>query len=642
MRNVLLLEPNYKNKYPPIGLMKISTYHKILGDNVSFYKGDFKEFILSNAVELCIEKFNKIDNSIDWKTKYFSIYNYIKKRNISLIEDIGIVGLAYEPLLLNALKYYNDFYWKKGYLNNLIWDRIYITTLFTFNWDITIKTIEFAKQFVKSIDDIWVGGIMASVIPDEIRAVTGLNNIHVGQLNRPNILDKNNEIVIDDLELDYSILDEISYKYPENNAYYGYTTRGCVNKCDFCAVPILEPKFKNYISLKDKINSVTEKYGEKRNLLLLDNNLLASKKFTVIINEIKECGFDKRQKFIEPNQIDIILKGFANKFNERALINKSVELLNDLLIRLKGKQKQELYDLLSENSLLKPQTAIKQNVLKVLNQINPIYEKNRNKVKKERYVDFNQGVDATFLTKEKAKLLSQIPVRPLRIAFDSMEYEQDYLNAINNSKEAGIKHFSNYLLYNYKDDPIDLYQRLRINVELCESHNIEIYSFPMKYHPIFGDYNLNRDFIGPNWNRKFIRAVQTILNATKGCIGKGRSYFYKAFGKDENEYLKLLYMPDTFILYRFFFEKEGLTDEWFKLFSSLSQTEMLEAKIIIGDNDFKNISSLTNNEKILKLLNYYTYTRGYIQNSETELSKHKTNFDKLDKHQKYGNLEEAI
>ena len=35
---ILLVEPNYKNKYPPMGLMKISTYHKGRGDEVTFYK----------------------------------------------------------------------------------------------------------------------------------------------------------------------------------------------------------------------------------------------------------------------------------------------------------------------------------------------------------------------------------------------------------------------------------------------------------------------------------------------------------------------------------------------------------------------------------------------------------------------------
>ena len=37
MRKVLLLEPNYKNKYPPIGLMKLATYFRLRGDDVVFY-----------------------------------------------------------------------------------------------------------------------------------------------------------------------------------------------------------------------------------------------------------------------------------------------------------------------------------------------------------------------------------------------------------------------------------------------------------------------------------------------------------------------------------------------------------------------------------------------------------------------------
>jgi hypothetical protein len=42
MANILLIEPGYKNKYPPLGLMKIAAYHGPYGknDNVRFMKGE--------------------------------------------------------------------------------------------------------------------------------------------------------------------------------------------------------------------------------------------------------------------------------------------------------------------------------------------------------------------------------------------------------------------------------------------------------------------------------------------------------------------------------------------------------------------------------------------------------------------------
>lgn len=37
-RKILLVEPNYKNKYPPMGLMKLATYYRNIGDEVIFLK----------------------------------------------------------------------------------------------------------------------------------------------------------------------------------------------------------------------------------------------------------------------------------------------------------------------------------------------------------------------------------------------------------------------------------------------------------------------------------------------------------------------------------------------------------------------------------------------------------------------------
>ena len=41
---------------------------------------------------------------------------------------------------------------------------------------------------------------------------------------------------IEDLIPDYSILDQIDYKYPVIDAYFGYASRGCVRKCHFFVV----------------------------------------------------------------------------------------------------------------------------------------------------------------------------------------------------------------------------------------------------------------------------------------------------------------------------------------------------------------------------------------------------------------------
>lgn len=628
-RNVLLLEPDYKNKYPPIGLMKLATYHRMLGDNVVFYKGDLNEFILNDLTRDLLNKLTEIDKEINWSKFYNKVYEYIKTGRNEYIEDLGNLS-KYNLLIKSWFIHFKDLYRKKEFLKTPKWDRICITTLFTFHWQITIDTIKFAKHLVKDLKELKIGGVLATVLADEVEKATSIKP-HKGLLDKAGILD-DNDIIIDSLALDYSILEEIKYKYPENNAFYGYMTRGCIRKCSFCAVPKLEPSFQNFVPLKNQIMESAFKFGEKRNLLLLDNNVLASNCFPQIIQEIKSSGFKKDSKFIEDNQLDLSFKNLMSGYNDRGFLSKFHSHLLELLSKLKGENQQKLYNLLDSLGLVRIETSTKENAIKIYPEIKELYEKHRNKSAKQRYVDFNQGVDARLLVSDesKMKLLSEIPIRPLRIAFDSMKYEMIYKQAVAMAAKYGIKNLSNYLLYNETDKPIELYQRLKINVELCETYNLNIYSFPMKFHPINGEkWYANRNFIGEHWNRKFIRAVQTILNATKGKIGKGKSFFYEAFGKDGDEYLNLLYMPETYLLYRFFFKEIGNSQEWRKELNSLTQIDQEIAKGIIELNDFSDIDNLDCSISVKEFLKrHYLLSRDEINNPNSELNKLKREYDK--------------
>ena len=455
-KKILLIEPNYKNKYPPLGLMKISTYHKIKGDEVTFFKGCSRE------------------------------------------------------------------------LKEQQWDRIYVTTLFSFYWEKTKKTIKYYRNSVKEIEDFLVGGILATTMYNELIQETGIIPFK-GLLDKPGILG-DDDIIIDEITPDYSILNDIDYKYPSNNAYFSYMSRGCSNKCKFCAVPFLEPKYKDYISIKGQIKDINKKFGGKRNLLLMDNNVLASKHFDKIINEIIELGFYKDAKYS--------------------------------------------------------------------------YQKNNRKRSIKRYIDFNQGIDARLLTEEKMKRLAEINIRPLRIAFDDIKLKNLYVEKVRLANKYGIKHLSNYILYNFDDTPEDLYERLKINIDLNKELELNIFSFPMKYIPINAK---DRKFIDkPNWNRKYLRTIQSILHATHGVVGPKRKFFNKAFGKDLEAFKELLIMPEDYIIYRGYAEEKGLTDDWNIKHKKLKQNSNYNFVMeIIYSYKFKNLPELFLDKESKDFLNHY-------------------------------------
>ena len=617
-RKVLLIEPNYKNKYPPLNLMKLARYYRCeCKDDVRFFKGNLKNF----AAQLFIEEFFKLNNIGNLKydnlfkekltfrqAKLFGRYeedliNFIKMGKNSYIEDIpNLCNSFYEDILRDfRRRFQNEDYPK--------FDIICIATLFTFFWKDTIDTINFAKKFLSEDGKLYVGGIAATLVPKAIKAETGIAP-HEGLLDKPYHLGKADSCIIDELPPDYSILEEIDYKYPTSNAYFGYMTRGCVRRCKFCAVPTLEPQYKNYISISDKLSLIEEQFGAKQYLLLMDNNVLASPQFDKIIDEIKECGFAKGATYQPSNEYDIAIKNLRTNYNERAYIKKIIQLYDELDKNLPEEEAANFYIEREKRFLLYRASATRNAIINFDKIAQPLFSKYMKKIKRTRYIDFNQGLDARLMTEEKAAKLAEINIKPLRIAFDHYEQRDIYERAIRLAAKYGIRHLSNYILYNYKNTPDDLYYRLKINIELCEELNIDIYSFPMKYHPISNPkYFRNRDYIGNHWNRKFIRAIQAIINATKGKIGRGRSFFEEAFGRNIDEFHDLLWMPEALIIHRFKY-KYNVTEEWREQFHSLNSDELDEAQGIIEDNKFTDeyISKATF-DKVREILKFYQIAR---------------------------------
>lgn len=98
-----------------------------------------------------------------------------------------------------------------------------------------------------------------------------------------------------------------------------------------------------------------------------------------------------------------------------------------------------------------------------------------------------------------------------------------------------------------------------------------MFSFPMKYASI---QHTDRSYVGTWWNKKYLRAINIILNVTSGVVAKEEDFFVRAFGHNESEFREILAMPDDFIRYRDFFVKSGLIELWTTAYHLLSEMEI--------------------------------------------------------------------
>ena len=484
---ILLVEPAYKTRYPPLGLMKISTYHKMLGDEVVFVKG----------------------------------------RNAE-------VRFQY-------------------------WDRVYINTLFTWTWAETVKTIKYYHETLFNFSGkCFIGGILATLMPQELFNETGIPPV-IGLLDDPAKIEQGDDIIIDALAPDYNTLHQVEneqFKYSYTDAYLGYATRGCIRKCDFCAVRTLEPHYVPYINIGKMVKEINASSGEKQNLILMDNNILASKNFNEIIDDIKSAGFVNGATF--------------------------------------------------------------------------------GPTKRKMRVDFNQGLDARLLTEKKMKRLAEIPLEPMRIAFDSIEYKDAYINAVRLAHKYGQRDMSNYILYNFRDTPEDFYERLLINIELNEEFRREngsrtnIFSFPMRFIPL----NAKTRTVSTgnlHWNHRYLRGVQAITNVARGSVTPGSEFFFQAFGRNAQEFKSIISMPDTFIRLRLVDNWKTIQDydrrlmpyikDWMNTYNQLNQEELGLLLNILGSNNkevIKSQAKVVTNKKLATLLEYHLEAEDIVSKYKPE------------------------
>jgi hypothetical protein len=468
---VLLVEPGYHNKYPPLGLMKLSTFHKSRNDHVEFVKG----------------------------------LNESKAR---------------EP-----------------------WDRIYVSSLFTFYWKQTVETINYYTHQALGRPEVIVGGVMATLMKDELEAATGARVIG-SLLNQRGLLGLDGDEAVDTMIPDYSAVDPganplLGYTYPVADAYIGYATRGCIRHCSFCAVPTIEPDYEPYVDLVRQVRGIEESYGIKKDLLLLDNNVLASRQFPRIVEEIKSLGFERGATL------------------KRSVNGRSMSVV--------------------------------------------------------RHVDFNQGIDSRLLNETNMELLSQLAVYPLRIAFDHVDLTDIYCSKVRLAAKYGIPNLSNYVLFNYEDDPRDLYQRLLVNVDLNEELakiglKTRVWSFPMRYCPVGGPESKNRHHVGPRWTAKQLRGVCCVLAATHGVVGPKKGFFLRAFGTSTDEFLHILDLPEDFIVHRVLHEENG-DREWLQAsIDDLSLNERATLQDMISRNTPSANLSTTANPRLEVLLEAYRHS----------------------------------
>lgn len=261
----------------PSGLLKISSYLK---------KAGHKTHLID-----CTSESKSGKNSV-YSKKLIGRRKCGNYSNEKVEEPVYLFGLGYDEF-------------REELKNIKKPDLVMVTSSMTYHWIPVHKIIKICKEQFPEVPLV-LGGIYATLC-SEHAAKSGADQIFCRNITEA-----------DDCPADFSVLD-YSPEYATIK-----TTRGCPNRCSYCAVHILEGNgfyFRNPESTFQEIVAKHEKYKIKH-FIFWESNLLinANEHFEVILDKIIKRGLDIELVAPEGLQINLVTQKLADKMKMAGFI----------------------------------------------------------------------------------------------------------------------------------------------------------------------------------------------------------------------------------------------------------------------------------------------------------------------------------
>lgn len=167
-------------------------------------------------------------------------------------------------------------------------DKILMSCIFSYHSEKYESTINYyRKKFPGS--PIIVGGVFPSLYPQWFKNRWGSLDIDTGSLEKEVSIHCGLHQEIENLAPKYDVIikRESSEKqpYPRDKIVL-YSSRGCTNKCGYCAVPRLEGEMKSFKSIGHMLEAGINEIKNPTAVVLYDNNFTEHHYFDDIVNEL--------------------------------------------------------------------------------------------------------------------------------------------------------------------------------------------------------------------------------------------------------------------------------------------------------------------------------------------------------------------